>query len=105
MESPSFSYIRDMSSKEFDFNLGVIKTYRLERKLGEHIKFTALINEQNDVTISYEYWVEIDGQKIPSSIGYAKTREEFEVAMEKSAIHLFSDLIGEIAPLMLAKDR
>ena len=89
----------------FDFNLGMIKTYRLERTLGQHIKFVASVNERNDIVETYEYWVEIDGQKIPSSSGYTRTREEFEKAMEKSAIHLFTEIIGEVAPLLMDPEK
>lgn len=86
----------------FDFNsINGTSIYRLERVLGEHIKFVGLVNEKDSISNSYEYWVEIDGIKIPSSIGYCKTREEFTKNMETSAIKLFTELIGEIAPLML----
>jgi len=78
--------------------------YRLERAIGEHVKFVGLVNEAGGQESTYEYWVEIDGQKMYSSTGYAKTREEFEKRMEKSAVDFFTEVIGEVAPLIV-KDR
>ncbi len=90
--------------EQFDFNsINGTSLYKLERSIGEHIKFVGLVNEKGSLPFSIEYWVEIDGIKIPSSIGYARTREDFVKSIETSAIKLFTELIGEIAPLIVSK--
>lgn len=78
-------------------------TYRMERKIGKHLLFVGYYNKakEEDEPLSFEYWIEIDRIKIPSSVGYCRTEHEFKTRVLESAKDLAKDLINDFTPVLM----
>lgn len=73
----------------------------LSRNIGKHVRLVGKANRKADEEeyATIEYFIEIDGVKIPSTCGFCKTLEEFEARVETEALTFFEELQSDFSRL------
>jgi hypothetical protein len=89
---------------DFDIYEGLANEtrYRGTITLGPSVSLVSMYTQDDETQeiLGYEYWVEIEGIKIPSTIGYANTEKSFRQGLAISLRTFIGNILSDSAKVL-----